>query len=226
MSRRGSVEISNPSIDLSIAPSIRPSGMVAFFIFAEIVPAMDDDRPDLHIGISSGDPTAFRSLITLYFPVLCAFAGKYLPDEALAKDIVQEVFIRLWSGGHTFSTMQGLKGYLFVSVRNGCLNLIRDRGRMEARHAKARDEQNDMDIIVESEYLALIYRAVVGLPKKMQEVFYLSYREGMSVKEIAHYLNMNPKAVKRQKYKALVSIRRRLNGNQGALLVALVLLKR
>ncbi len=186
---------------------------------------MDDDRPDLHIGISSGDPTAFRSLILLYFPVLCAFAGKYLPDEALAKDIVQEVFIRLWSGGHTFTTMQGLKGYLFVSVRNGCLNSIRDRERMEARHAKALGDQSTADI-VESEYLALIYRAVLGLPKKMQEIFYLSYREGMSVKEISLYLGMNPKAVKRQKYKALVSLRRKLGGSQGALILAMALLKR
>jgi RNA polymerase sigma-70 factor (family 1) len=191
---------------------------------------IDDEWPDLHIGIATGDPAAFRRLIAIYFPVLCAFAAKYLPDSALVKDIVQEVFIKLWRQRNDFQSVHGFKGYLYTSVRNGCLNALRNKERLEARHNRAANflESETVGVdqvitdIVESEYLALIYRAVRDLPEKMQQIFYLSYREGLSVKEISLQLHMNIKAVKRQKYRALVTLRRKLGGRQGALGLALL----
>lgn len=185
----------------------------------------DDNWPDLHRGISEGDPSAFRTLISVYFPVLCAFAEKYTPDAALAKDIVQEVFIRLWSQRPAFQSLGGLKGYLFVAVRNGCLNLIRDRERLEARHQRAAPEAEDTAPIVESEYIALIYKAVRDLPEKMRVIFYLSYEKGMTVKQISLQLQMNLKAVKRQKYRAVQALQKRLGRRPGSLVLILALMQ-
>ncbi|TDW96579.1 RNA polymerase sigma factor [Dinghuibacter silviterrae] len=190
-------------------------------------PSFDDN--DLYKGISEGDPSAFRALIALYFPVLCAFAEKYTPDAALAKDIVQEVFIKLWSRRPVFESLGGLKGYLFVAVRNGCLNLIRDRERLESRHQKAAPEPEDNDRllqnIVESEFIALIYKTVRELPEKMRVIFYLSYEEGMTVGEIALRLKMNLKAVKRQKYRAVQTLRKKLGRRPGTLLFILTVMQ-
>jgi RNA polymerase sigma-70 factor (ECF subfamily) len=69
------------------------------------------------------------------------------------------------------------------------------------------------------ENLALIYQAVRTLPPKMREVFILSYREGMTVKQISLHLNMKVKAVKNLKYRTLVTLRSKFRDNHASLLL-------
>jgi RNA polymerase sigma-70 factor (family 1) len=163
---------------------------------------------------SVGDPTALETLIRSYYPVLCRFAEKFLPDASLAKDVAQESFIKLWKSGKSFDSMQALKAYLYTITRNGCLDLIRNRSRLDNRHQQAAADIEEatepvLTEIIRAESVALIYQAVKAMPVKMQQVFLLSYREGMTVSEIATQLGMNLKAVKKQKYKALVALRGR-----------------
>lgn len=181
--------------------------------------------------LSNEDPAALQLLIETYFPILCRFAEKFLPDQSLAKDIVQEVFIKVWNNKPSFDSIMSLKGYLFTLTRNGCLNMIRSRERQENRHmtAAAKDPSTVDPIladIVRAEYIAQIYQVVQTLPPKMQEVFYLSYEEGMTVRAIAQQLNMDVKAVRNQKYKALVTLRSRFKDSGEPLLVVLAFLLR
>lgn len=78
-----------------------------------------------------------------------------------------------------------------------------------------------LSAIIRAESIALIYQVVNDMPEKMRTVFYLSYEEGLSVSEIAAHLGMNLKAVKKQKYKALVALRNRFANNQQPLLTLL-----
>jgi RNA polymerase sigma-70 factor (family 1) len=180
---------------------------------------------------SGGDPAALEALVNTYFPVLCRFAEKFLPDSSLAKDIVQETFINLWKTRRSFDSLDSLRSFLFAAARNGCLNHIRGRERQENKH-QAASAQNPLEMdsvlteIVHAEFFALIYETVRLMSPQMQEIFYLSFKEGLTVKEISIHLNMNIKAVKKQKYKALVILRGKFGGNREALLVLLPLLLR
>lgn len=73
--------------------------------------------------LSEGDPAALQLLVETYFPILCRFAEKFVPDSSLAKDIVQETFIKVWNNKPTFDNVMSLKGYLFTLTRNGCLKV-------------------------------------------------------------------------------------------------------
>ena len=164
--------------------------------------------------LSAGDTAALETLIRSYYPVLCRFAEKFLPDASLAKDVAQESFIKLWKSGKSFDSIQTLKAYLYAITRNGCLDMIRNRSRLDNRHQQAAADIEEamepvLTEIIRAESVALIYQAVKAMPVKMQQVFILSYREGMTVSEIAAHLGMNLKAVKKQKYKALVALRSR-----------------
>lgn len=180
---------------------------------------------------SAGDPLALKALVDNYFPVLCRYAQKMLPDGSLAKDIVQETFIKLWKYEGSFSTLAGLKGFLFTATRNGCLNLIRGREREEIRHSKlAADSPVTTDTllneILQAESVALIYQAVRRLPEKMREVLFLSFREGLTTAEIAAKLNTTEKNVRKRKYKALISLRKQFQHPGKPLLLILSLLLR
>lgn len=169
--------------------------------------------------ISVDDTATLETLIRTYYPVLCRFAEKFLPDASLAKDVVQESFIKLWKSAKSFDSLQALKAYLYTTTRNGCLDLIRSRSRLDSRHqqsAAGKEESAELVFaaIVHAESVALIYQAIKTMPAKMQQIFILSYREGMTVSEIATELSMNLKAVKKQKYKALVALRGQLSQRQ------------
>ena len=177
------------------------------------------------------DDKAFRVLVDDYFPVLCRYAQKMLPDESLAKDIVQETFIKLWKYEGTFTSLAGLKGFLYTTTRHGCLNLIRGRERAENRHLKVAEERPEeedhiLNDILRAESIALIYQEVYTLPEKMREVLLLSFREGLSIAEIALTLHTTEKNVRKRKYKALISLRRKFRDPEKPLLILLSLLLR
>lgn len=161
-----------------------------------------------------------------YYAVLCRFAEKFLPDASLAEDVAQESFIKLWRSERTFDTLMALKAWLYTTTRNGCLDVIRSRNRLNERHRLAGVTEEDASEpvvaeIIKAESVALIYEAVQGMSEKMQEVFLLSFRDGMTVGEIAAHLGIRLKTVKKRKYKVLVALRGRFAKDHLLLLSAL-----
>jgi len=188
-----------------------------------VAPRSTISDEDLLQRLSAGDPIAFETLIRSHYAVICRFAEKFLPDTALAQDIAQESFIKLWKSGKTFDTLTALKAYLYTIARNGCLDLVRNRNRLQQRHYQAATGQETamepvLADIIRAESIALIYQFVQEMPGKMRDVFLLSYREGMTVSEIAVHLGWKVKAVKKQKYKALVALRSRFGHHTHLLL--------
>ena len=184
---------------------------------------------ELLARLSQGDPAALRQIIEAYFPILCRFAEKYLPDSSLAKDVVQEVFIKFWGARVSFDHIKGLKAYLFVSTKNGCLNLNRGRDRQENRLQDAfggDPEAVDSVVteIVRAENISLIYQVVRTIPGKMQEIFRLSYEDGMTVKQISAHLNMKAKTVRNYKNKTLTLLRDRFGNNRRSIWLFVMLL--
>jgi RNA polymerase sigma factor (sigma-70 family) len=172
---------------------------------------------ELPARVSLEDPDVLEQLIRSWYAVLCRFAENFLPDASLAEDIVQETFIKLWKSGKSFDSIKALKAYLYTITRS----------RMDNRHQQATAGSEEatepiLAAIIRAESIALIYQAVKAMPAKTQEIFILSYREGMTVSEIAAHLGMNVKAVKKQKYKALVALRGRFANNREPLLGLLI----
>lgn len=178
--------------------------------------------------LQQGDSVAFHYLIRVYFPVLGRYACRVAPiSNAEAEDVVEEVFLKLWERREQFVDFGEVKGFLYVSVRNGCLNVFRSRQREETRaatfmHLYGNDSRgsNEAEIIY-SELLAEIRRSVDALPAKMREIFILSHYKKMSNEAIAARLNLSHQTVRNQKSKALALLRQWLKQKSPLLLVVL-----
>ncbi|MFR7810768.1 MAG: sigma-70 family RNA polymerase sigma factor [Butyricimonas faecihominis] len=96
---------------------------------------MDAEEDLILARIKKRDKEAFRYLYEYYFAKMVLFAESYLYDEEEARDLVQDLFFHLWNHAGTLQVTTSVKAYLFTSVRNRCLNAIRDR--------KIRDEHNN-----------------------------------------------------------------------------------
>lgn len=180
--------------------------------------------------LSGGETTALQYLIRIYFPVLCRYARSVMRSGHIdAEDVVEEVFIKLWQRHADFKNISEVKGFLYTSVRNSCLNILRSRQREQARneafmHLYAAEAQGTEREIIISELLALIRKAADELPPKMREIFFLSYYKKMSTPEIAEQLKLSHQTVRNQKSKALSLLKKQFHEKSHAFFLLLCFL--
>ena len=64
-------------------------------------------------------------IFNYYYPGLVVYASRFVLDNMAAEDIVQDVFLRFWEKSKTLDCSISLKGYFFLSVKNGCLDYLK-----------------------------------------------------------------------------------------------------
>lgn len=87
------------------------------------------------------DYNAFHYLYESYFSKMVLFAESYVYDEEEAKDLVQDLFFYIWDHADSLLIKTSLKAYLFTSLRNRCLNALRDRKIVDSCNDKLLEAQ-------------------------------------------------------------------------------------
>lgn len=166
--------------------------------------------------IRAGDDLAFKEIFKRYNRALFAHAYNKLRDREEAKDVVQDVFLKLWNYSQQENfTPSNLAGYLHVAVRNRILDKL-----SKSKHANdyLNSLQNFLDEgeeradfrIREQQLQEHIDQAILSLPSRMRLVFEMSRKEHLSHKEIAQQLNISDQTVTDQIKKALKILRSKL----------------
>ncbi len=163
------------------------------------------------IGLQEGDERIFRKLFERYYPRLCYFASSLLPFSESEEDVVQEAFEKLWQKRMNFYNLKAVKTFLYITVKNRCLN-IHKHGKVVKKHADRRQEETIeahtiMDHLLEAEVLEKVNGALQRLPPGCRSVLHLSYFEGLKNKEVAAQLKVSINTVKTQKQRGLSLLR-------------------
>ncbi|KAA3634729.1 MAG: RNA polymerase sigma-70 factor [Bacteroidetes bacterium] len=168
-------------------------------------------NPEQHNTFSQKD---FEQLFKAHFMHLCNFAHQYVPDKDSARDITQKVFINLWENRNKIDPGKSVRSYLFTSVRNRCLNYIRDQKKYRSNVLDV--EINDYEFSFEEDHMAVeelkgrIEEALQVLPSKCRQVFEMSRYKNMKYKDIAEELDVSVKTVEAHMSRALKTLRERL----------------
>lgn len=160
--------------------------------------------------LKADENRAFEWLFRQYFKDLCYVVYRILPDQHLAQDLVQDVFMGLWRRRHELAINTSLGAYLRRSTLNRTLNYLRDN-----RLAPAEEPGPDIAIqlpdaaanLATQDLQALVNAAIDQLPERCRMVFLLSRYEELSYREIAEKLNIAEKTVENQVVKALRALR-------------------
>src|SRR5688572_17570559 len=74
--------------------------------------------------ISNNDQKAFGILFQMFYKRLLNFAFQYVRTKEISEEIVSDVFIKLWNKRAEITKIETPEAYLFISVKNGCLNYL------------------------------------------------------------------------------------------------------
>ena len=147
----------------------------------------------------------FDDLFRYNYRPLCLYALHYLQDVDLSEDIVQESYATLWEKLQEDAHILNRKSYLYMMVRNRCLDHLRKKG-IPTESLKPYDTYgiiDDDDAQERSQTEARMWTAIDSLPEKCREVFIMSKRDGLKYEEIAEELNLSVNTVRNQISKAL-----------------------
>ncbi len=179
--------------------------------------------------IKKGNKQSFRGLYNRFHKRLYYLARRYLKDEGLAKDAVQDVFLKLWDKRQDLDPSASIEGFLFTMLKNHLLNMIRDEDNRKkvieevkraARNSEARNSTEDE--IIYNEYKNIIEEALVKLSPAKRKVFEMRSFEGLSNTEAAEKKGVSEHTVKTQYYLSSKFVRNYLKKHADILLLILV----
>ena len=183
---------------------------------------MDHSSSDIVIQIKKGDQKAFESAFNAYYKKLLFYAKEYVIDIDIAREFVQEAFLKLWEIRNTLIDNTNLEALLFTIIRNDCLNYLK-RVTVKKRYSEFTQKtfyelqlnfialkDSTSEILLFKELQKRIDDAINELPPKCKEIFEMSRHNGMKYKEIAEKLQISPKTVENQISEALKRIRQKI----------------
>ncbi|HEY6899806.1 MAG TPA: RNA polymerase sigma-70 factor [Puia sp.] len=161
----------------------------------------------------------FNELFREYEHSLYLFALKMLKSETAAKDIIQDVFLKLWLIRDQLSEIKNISSFLYRLTENKVIDFLRasasDQKKKEALWFRLKqDSEESAGVSVETkEYHAIIQQAIEQLPPQRRAVYLLSQAEDKPRKEIASLLQISPNTVRNHLAKAIENIVAYLKNN-------------
>lgn len=166
--------------------------------------------------IEQGDEGAFTQAYERYHKLLYVLAYRYLMNAAMAEDVVQHVFTRLWEFRSELRVGISLKNYLFTMTKNHVLNLIRNENsavtkNYEMAQSAPAYEDNLVENLEKKEMMSSFYKALDMLPAQKREICLMKVEEELTNQEIAERMNLSINTIKTHYSEALKLLRKHLS---------------
>jgi RNA polymerase sigma-70 factor (ECF subfamily) len=165
--------------------------------------------------LAKQDLFAFEKLYHFYYMPLLSFCSKFIKDECIAEELVNDVFLKIWTNKNNIVISSSAKGYLFTSVRNIAFDYLR-----KTKHENFTDLSEVQqqicntaatDTVIDNTQLTeVLERATEALPRQCKLIFKMSREEGLKYHEIASKLSISIKTVETQISRALKIIRTKI----------------
>ncbi len=149
---------------------------------------------------------------------LYTLAFRLTKSDQYAKDIIQEVFLKLWEHRENIHSINNMEAWLYRLTENKTIDFLRkvaaDSRLKEAIWNKMQQIINEAEICVAvKEYNEIIQKAISQLPPQRKFVYQLYKEEGLNYQQIADELHISKHTVKNHLFTAVRSVRNFLAKN-------------
>ncbi|PVD50674.1 RNA polymerase sigma-70 factor [Terrimonas sp.] len=171
--------------------------------------------PDLVKLLNGGDEKAFTEIYNRYWDKLFTTAVNRLGEVQEAREIVQNIFFKLWKRRTKVEIAQTLSVYLAAAVKYEVLNLLAAKNRHRIyqnhiQHVQSDISDETLQQLSFSELRKELESIVKDLPEKCRLVYKLSREAGYTNNEIARVMHISEKTVEAHLSKALRRLRNSL----------------
>ncbi len=165
---------------------------------------------------------AYQQLFDFYWDLVYAIGLRLTKTPEQAKDLAQDMFLKIWDNRTKLTGVRDFRSYLFVITRN----LIHDQLRTKIFHESNREfltnyfaynESSPQELLEQKELGEALSAAIRKLPPRLQQVFNLRRLEGLSHFEIAKRLNITTISSKTYMVRALMALRKEIMKDPGKL---------
>jgi RNA polymerase sigma-70 factor (family 1) len=149
---------------------------------------------------------------------LYTLALRLTKSDPVAKDIIQEVFLKLWEHRDAIHTITNMEAWLYRITENKVIDFLR-KAAADSRLKKVIWDQlqqivNESESFLSArEYNQIIQKAIDGLPPQRRLIYRLNKEDGMNYQQIADEMHISKHTVKNQLFSAVQSVRRFLSRN-------------
>lgn len=131
---------------------------------------------------------------------LLRLARQILQDEEEAKDVLQDIFLKLWQKRDELANVENLEAFAFRMTRNRCLDVIRSRRTVSMevvkKSSRAEEESSDSDEVVNTEMAGLAKKIIGQLPDLQRTIIHLRDIEQLEYEEIAKATELNVNTIR------------------------------
>ncbi|MFT3782512.1 MAG: sigma-70 family RNA polymerase sigma factor [Nibricoccus sp.] len=187
----------------------------------------NDDTSAEHMrALVSGRQTALNELMALWEAPLLRFTYRYVQNEAVARDLVQETFVRVYLHRERFRPNTSFSTWAFTIAANLCRNHRRWEGRhptvsldqptdgedeSSTRHNQLASSESAPDFSAQqSERLEALKTAIANLPHELRTALLLYEYEDLSYREIANIVGCSEKGVESRLVRARQKLKKQL----------------
>lgn len=159
------------------------------------------------------DVKSFEVLYRYLYNSLHKLALYYVREQDVAEDIIAEIFVRCWENRKESTHIQQPESYFFVAVRNQSLKYLKkklgttfiDLSENEAEHPV--EAYTPESLFERKELHQKLDKAIETLPAQAKLVFRLIKENGLKYKEVADILEISPRTVQTQLFRAIAKLR-------------------
>ena len=173
------------------------------------------DAPDdaaVITRVLGGDKQAFEHLVSRYQHLLYRHAVAMVLDHDAAADMVQDALVRAYVNLRECRDHSRFRAWLFRTLRNRCLDHLKEAGRRNVRLDDVVEPQIDNAeatgaVVERNELRAGITRALAQLPPTLREAFVMHYVDEIPYETMAELLDASVRALKMRTLRAREALR-------------------
>ena len=160
--------------------------------------------------IQQKDIRVFENYYKEHYKEFFLVSYKYVKTTALAQEVVNDVFVKIWEDAERITIESSLKSYIYRSVINRSINAL-NKQKKELQNqwelAHLPEETYELKEIETNELKIRLYKAIDALPEQCKKVFLMSRFDNLKQQEIADRLGISIKTVKNHITHALKRLR-------------------
>lgn len=163
--------------------------------------------------VSKGNKKAYSAIYDHFEPRLFAFVVRMSRSKVTAEEIIQELFIKIWTNRAKLAKIDNPVAYVYAMAANATFNYLKKEAREAAmveqlKRDTAMCHNSTEEVINFYESRTLIMQAVEQMPIQRRTVYLMSREQGLTNQEIAKEINISPYTVRNHLTGALRSLRK------------------